>query len=75
MPLDTGPLPATILHKTKDIAGMGKDANLEGCYNNSALPTLFFKPKAWWRPISLQHHSHRWRAVYRDMNGKIDNTP
>jgi len=30
----TGPLPVTILPKTKDIADMGKDANLEDCYYN-----------------------------------------
>jgi len=41
VPLGTGPLAVTILYKTKDIAGMSKDANLEGCYYNSALPTLF----------------------------------
>ena len=35
--LGTGPLPVIILlHKTKDIAGVGKDASLEGCYYNSA---------------------------------------
>jgi len=65
-------LPVTILHKTKNIAGMGKDANLEGCYYNSALAT-HFKPKDWWRPILL-HHSHRKRFVYRH-DGKIDNNP
>ena len=74
IPLGTGPLPVTILHKTKHTVDMGKDANLEGYYN-SALPNLFLNLKIGGELSCYTLVIGAEAELYIDMNWKIDNTP
>jgi len=72
-PYPIGYWPVTIMHRTKDIAGMGKDANIEGRYYNPALPFPFLNLRT---GGDLSCYAIVVDGdLYMDMNGKIDNTP